>query len=276
MIVIVIESIAGVATIQDLGRPGRMHEALPPGGALVPELLAIANRAAGNEDGAAAIEVFGRVRLRAETEIVVGTLRCETLRAGDELVVESGPWRVAYVALRGGIDEPIVLGGRGAHLSAGIGRRLRPKDRLVAARDVERSFEVDERAGVALESTEPIRVIAGPDRIAGGLDTLLAGEYQIAPASDRVGTRLVGPPIGIGDARPKERGTHLAVSRPMARGAIEIPPDGAPIVLGPEHPTTGGYPVIGVIAHADLGRFFARPIGARVRFAAGAVRRADP
>jgi allophanate hydrolase subunit 2 len=60
----------------------------------------------------------------------------------------------------------------------------------------------------------------------------------------------------------------------MVRGAIELPPDGQPIVLGPEHPTTGGYPVIAVVATASQGQLFARPIGARIRFtrSAGAAR----
>jgi allophanate hydrolase subunit 2 len=57
----------------------------------------------------------------------------------------------------------------------------------------------------------------------------------------------------------------------MVAGAIEVPPSGAPIVLGPDHPTTGGYPVIAVVLHADLGRFHARRLGATIRFT-----RADP
>jgi allophanate hydrolase subunit 2 len=53
----------------------------------------------------------------------------------------------------------------------------------------------------------------------------------------------------------------------MVRGAIELPPDGQPIVLGPEHPTVGGHPIIGVIADADQDRFFATRVGGDVRFA---------
>jgi allophanate hydrolase subunit 2 len=52
----------------------------------------------------------------------------------------------------------------------------------------------------------------------------------------------------------------------MVAGAIEVPASGSPIVLGPDHPTTGGYPVLAVVLRADLGRFNARPIGAAVRF----------
>src|SRR5207237_2248896 len=58
-------AVAGLATVQDAGRPGRMHEGIPAGGALVPELLARANRAVGNAPGAAALEIFGRARARA-------------------------------------------------------------------------------------------------------------------------------------------------------------------------------------------------------------------
>jgi allophanate hydrolase subunit 2 len=127
----------------------------------------------------------------------------------------------------------------------------------------DRGGEVERAPGGFADDGSPIRVIAGPDRVAGTLETLCAGDYQISPASDRVGTRLVGPALSPGGD---------GASRPMVKGAIEVPPDGAPIVLGPEHPTTGGYPVIAVIASVDLGRFFARRIGARVRFTSAAAR----
>ena len=52
----------------------------------------------------------------------------------------------------------------------------------------------------------------------------------------------------------------------MVQGALEVPRDGQPIVLGPEHPTTGGYPIIAVIASAELGRFHAIRLGGSVRF----------
>ena len=68
---IVVEHVAGLATVQDLGRPGRMHEGLAPGGALVPEMLIAANRAVGNLDPAPAIELLGRIRLRVETPVAL-------------------------------------------------------------------------------------------------------------------------------------------------------------------------------------------------------------
>jgi allophanate hydrolase subunit 2 len=106
-----------------------------------------------------------------------------------------------------------------------------------------------------------IAVIAGPDFdafAASALTILASTGYTVLAASNRVGTRLDGPALPRTD-RPD-------VTRPMVRGAIEVPRDGQPIVLGPEHPTTGGYPLIGVIAYEDLGPFFAIPHGGRVRF----------
>ena len=56
-----------------------------------------------------------------------------------------------------------------------------------------------------------------------------------------------------------------AKSTPMVMGAIELTPSGL-IVFGPDHPTTGGYPVVAVVRSASLDRLFSRPIGAAVRF----------
>lgn len=248
-----IEHVAGLATIQDLGRPGRMHEGLAPGGALVPELLVEANRSVGNLDGAPAIELFGRIRIRAETAITLGAIRLD-LAPGEEITIENGTSRVAYLAMRGGIEAPLVLGGRGAQLSAGIGAPLRAGDRL---RPAGPPASVASKITAAL-GEGPIGVIAGPDPLAGALDLLVTRAWRIAPASDRVGTRLAGEPLPAGPGTGR--------SRPMVKGAIELPPDGIPIVLGPEHPTTGGYPVIGVVETGSLGRLFATPSGGRVTF----------
>jgi len=250
---------AGLVTVQDLGRPGHMHEALPRGGALVPELLVAANHAVGNRAGAAALEVLGRLVVRAEAAITVATDRGapRALAAGEELGVESEPRRVTYLALRGGVDAPLVLGSRSAQLSAGLGARLRAGDAIAPGVDA-----TSARPATPLPDDDaPIRLVAGPDHdafAAGALAVLCRAPYRILPTSDRVGTRLAGLAIPRTDA-PEH-------SRPMVRGALEVPRDGQPIVLGPEHPTTGGYPVLAVIVHADLGRFFARRLGGAVRF----------
>jgi allophanate hydrolase subunit 2 len=243
--------VIGLVTVQDFGRIGRMHEGLPHGGALVPELFVRANRAVRNPDATAAVEILGRITVRAESPIEIATDSSEprTLRPGDELTVESEPRRVTYLAVRGGVDAPLVLGARATHLSAGLGSLLRTGAAITAG-----AAPLVEASREPFEDRLTIRVLPGPD----GLDPapLTAGLYTVLPTSDRVGTRLEGPALPRGPE----------ATRPMVRGAIEVPGNGQPLVLGPEHPTTGGYPVIGVIASADLGRFFAIRVGGSVRF----------
>ncbi len=256
---LVVRKAMGLCTVQDLGRRGLMHVAVPPGGALVPELLVAANRAVGNPDDAAGIEVLGRLDVRAESNIVIsidGDSR--VLHAGEELSVTSGAQRCAYLAMRGGIDAPIVLGGRGTLLCADLGRPLRTDDVLRAATGGHQTS-----SGPLLEvAPGPIEIIPGPDFDAfdrAVIDVLVRAPYRVMPTSDRVGTRLTGAVLPR-VARYRER------SRPMVIGAIEVPADGQPIVLGPEHPTTGGYPVVGVIRSAHLGRFALIPLGGIVQF----------
>lgn len=263
---IVVTRARGLITVQDLGRPGRMHEALPRGGALVSDLFVLANRCAQNSDGAAALEVLGEIEIRAERDLLVGTDAERVLRAGSELVVASAPHRVAYLAVHGGIAAPEILGSRATHLSAGIGSLVRAGDRFDTLDDTGPARDTiteARRTRAALDGAAPIRVVVGPDRDAfpaGAIERLCAGSYRIDPTSNRVGTRLAGSAI---ERSPAYRET----SRPMVLGGIEIPAAGAPIVLGPEHPTTGGYPLLAVIAVDDLARFFAVPLGGTVRFA---------
>jgi allophanate hydrolase subunit 2 len=249
----------GLVTVQDLGRPGRMHEAVPPGGALVPDRLIAANRFVGNPDDAPALEILGQLVIRADSELRVATdsAGAKALSANDELIVTSEPRRVVYLAIRGGIAAPLMLGGRGALLCAGLGGLVRTGQRFEAAG----LAEVAAPPLTIDAATAPIRLIAGPDAdhfALGALDQLTSADYRILPSSDRVGTRLDGPVLARADV-PE-------VTRPMVIGAIEVPRDGKPIVLGPEHPTTGGYPVIAVVARADLGRLFSIRLGGTVRF----------
>ena len=250
----------GLVTVQDLGRRGHMHEAVPPGGALVRRALVAANRAAHNADDAPALEILGELALIAEADVEVATDRdgLRLARAGETIRVASAPGRVAYLAVRGGIAAPVVLGGRGTLLVARLGRPLRAGDRVEPAG----AAAIPAPAPLPAESAGPIRVLAGPDAGAFAPDALArfaAAPYRIAPTSDRVGTRLEGPAVARA-AGYRER------SRPMVCGAIEVPGDGAPIVLGPEHPTTGGYPVLAVVADSELDRLFAIAPGAHVRF----------
>jgi len=263
-------AVSGVATIQDGGRPGRMHEGIPPGGALVPELLARANAGARNAPVAAAVEVQGSLTVVARTAVTVadddGLPRL--LVDGETWTIACGEAGVRYAAMRGGVDVPVVLGGRGTLLVAGLGghegRALRRGDvlRVAPGPEVEGG---DVPAAPRLDAA--VRVVPGPDLDrfeAKALDVLLASEFRVSPRSSRVGVRLEGPALPRAD-------DDGAVSAPMVRGAIQVPSSGEPIVLGPDHPTTGGYPVLATVVRADLGALGARRARALVRFVLSAM-----
>jgi biotin-dependent carboxylase-like uncharacterized protein len=270
---LLIERVAGLATVQDLGRPGWMHEGIPAGGALVPKFLARANQAVGNPGSAAAVEIFGRLTVSCrQGPLALGREdgSVQRMAAGESLTIATpSSQRVAYLAVGGGLAVPVVCGGRGTLLVAGLGghegRPLRRGDRVAVGDGHALASSWGDDVGVeeaAEPAHDPIRVVAGPDLDrfgAGALATLTSGAFVVLPESDRVGTRLQGPSL-------ERDGDDDGGSLPMVAGAIEVPAGGQAIVLGPDHPTTGGYPVLAVVARRDLGRFASRPVGARVRF----------
>lgn len=257
--------------VQDLGRPGRLAEGIPRGGALVPGALVRANRLAGADDGAAALERFGPLVLEAEVDARLATDDgvVHELRAGERARLEWGPGRrVGYVAVGGGLDVPSVLGGRGTLVSAGLGghhgRALRRGDVLAIGERRARPRALV--AGARPRPTElvSVHVVPGPDPelcAPDALARLCASEWRVSHQSSRTGIRLEGPSI-------EARGGVALRTVPMVAGAIELPPAGAPIVLGPEHPTTGGYPVLCVATQDGLEDLCAAPVGATVRFVA--------
>jgi 5-oxoprolinase (ATP-hydrolysing) subunit C len=243
--------VLGLSTVQDLGVHGYMHEALPPGGALVPELLALANRAAQNPDGAIAVEVQGRLVVRAMTRVLVAIddQPARVLEPGTELEIVSGARRCAYLAVHGGVVGTLSQARRrGDLVSAGIGRplvagaTLDVGDALASSAPPARFVDGDTQTTTAQPARfvdgDIVTIIPGPDLDAftdDALASLVSAPYRILPASNRVGTRLAGPVL-------PRRADYRERSRPMVIGALEVPRDGQPIALGPEHPTTGGYP----------------------------------
>jgi KipI family sensor histidine kinase inhibitor len=262
--VIEIATATGLATIQDGGRPGYMHQGVPPGGPLVPELLSRANAAVSDAPGEAAIEALGAITIVARGAILVASDDGHTLalQSGETFSLAGGPSAVRYLAVRGGIDVPLVLGGRGtlvvARLGGHEGRPLRRGDLLRVA-----AAPLDVRAIPSpIDASAPVQVVLGPDldRFSEhAIEHLFGSTFTIDARSDRVGARLKGPPLtsATDPASP---------SAPMVRGAIQVPPSGEPIVLGPDHPTTGGYPVIATVVRRCLGSVAARHTGAPIRF----------
>jgi len=257
-----ITSAGAPAMVQDGGRPGRMHQGVPRGGPLIPDLLRATNASVGNEAGAAGLECFGELRLKLSGDPLWISVDGEpSLATPDTTFVVQRPSAllVRYVAFRGALDLPEQLGGRGALPVAGIGRVLRKGDRLrVAPSPGPEPTPLTPH----LDLDAPVRVLRGPDLDRfpeAGLAALTSSEFAISPASDRTGTRLTGAILPrTGDDRPGPT--------PMTRGAIQVPASGQPIVLGPDHPVTGGYPVLAVVIQADWGRIHGRRPGARVRF----------
>ncbi|RIQ17219.1 5-oxoprolinase subunit C family protein, partial [Jiangella rhizosphaerae] len=167
-----------------------------------------------------------------------------------------------YLAVRGGIGVPPVLGSRSWDSLAGIGPPpLRAGDLLPLAGDHDGEPFVDVapvRPPVPPQSGEVrLRVLPGPraGRFAPpALDRLFGSAYEVTADSDRVGLRLAGPPLpaapGVAAELPPEG---------MVTGALQVPPSGRPVLFLADHPVTGGYPVIGVVATADV------PLAAQLR-----------
>jgi allophanate hydrolase subunit 2 len=111
------------------------------------------------------------------------------------------------------------------------------------------------------DRASPLRVVTGPQ--AGqfddaGLAAFFAGTYRVDASSDRRGLRLAGPAV-----------THERVDLPsqgVLPGAIQIPPNGQPIILGWDGPVTGGYPVIAGVISVDLPKMAQLCPGDAVRF----------
>jgi KipI family sensor histidine kinase inhibitor len=256
----------GPALVIDGGRIGHMHEGVPRGGPMVAEALANANVAAGNAAGAAAIEVYGLFEIVARGGGVLVADDSGASRALDDgegyVVATEGRTRVRYLAVSGGIDVPVVLGGRGTMLGAGIGgyagRIVKRGDRLGLGSEIGHGRERESvRAG---DEGADVVIVDGPDADEGVLSAIDGATYVVGARSDRVGTRLEG------EALPSVQTARDRRSTPMVQGAIELTPAGL-VVLGPDHPTTGGYPAVAVVRSDSIGRLLQIPVGGRVRLA---------
>lgn len=270
--------------VMDQGRPGLGALGVPAGGAADPAALAAANRLVGNEDGAAGLEITfrgGALRFPhgalaaltgarfAATRSMEGAVRWNetlALAPGETLTLgraESGCR--CWLALRGGLLVPQVMGSRSTFLPAGFGglqgRSLRAGDMLDCGSPGDETGILRALPPVDAEIDAPLRVVVGPQvsRIDdAGLTALFGGAYKVSAASDRRGLRLTGPAV-----------THARTALPsqgVLPGAIQVPPDGQPIILGWDGPVTGGYPVIAGVIAADWPRLAQLKPGDAVRF----------
>jgi KipI family sensor histidine kinase inhibitor len=260
-----------LTTIQDAGRPGLRRLAVPTTGCADPLSARLANACVGNPEDAPVIELCGPgLRLRFEKTAFValsGATVSADLERGD---LEHGTMRIpmnvavrarssntlsirgveggarAYVAISG-LQAPRLLGSASVDLSSQFLRPLEALDSLeVDAFDPDRARR--EPIAVAPRAST-VRVVVGPQLQhfdEATLSRFLSTSWLVGLDSDRVGSRLDGE-------RLKHAGASEIVSDGMVPGCIQVPPDGRPIVMGCDCPTTGGYPKIACVVSADLG-----------------------
>ncbi|MEV4436492.1 biotin-dependent carboxyltransferase family protein [Streptomyces sp. NPDC049555] len=271
-----------LTTVQDLGRPGYAHLGVPRSGALDEPAHRLANRLVGNPDGAATLETTVNgcaVRTDAPVVAAVTGAPCpvrvdgrpaawgEPLFLPAGAVLEAGPATAGvrtHLAFAGGIAVPEVLGSRSRDLLSGLGPDplvdgallpLGPPCGPPAAADVV-PWSAPGPGGLVLP------LIPGPRDDWFAPDALrlwAAGGLVVSPESNRIGLRTRGPAL----ARVRE---GELPSEGVVLGAVQVPPDGLPVLFLADHPTTGGYPVVGVIPAAALPAAAQAPPGTPLRF----------
>jgi len=253
-------------TVQDRGRPGLERFGIPTGGAADWFAARVANQLVGNQPDAALLECTATgPTLRFDDDAIVAITGGQVASAADWQAVgvargaslpigTIGPGLRTYIAVRGGIDVPIVLGSRSfcqrGAFGGGFGRPLAAGDRLrigqmVGHEPVSEPWSPSHR--LPLQGPWEVRTIAGPHTdafAADALDRLSATACRVTPEIDRMGLRLETPAMRL------QSGEILTV--PMTEGAIQVTPSGELIVLHVDHQTTGGYPVIATVISADL------------------------
>ena len=276
-----------LTTIQDAGRPGLAHLGIPPSGFLDAPAARLANRLVGNDENDALLETTGRgpcLRLRklppGTTAIIVALtgastpiringrpaepLSAQILRLGDELEVGHTAAGVrSYLAIRGGLRVPPILGSRSTDLLSGLGPApLQRGQHLGIGRPTRPVPPADVVAGHQIPTAACVGLHLGPaDRLfqTTSLQLLTSANWTVSSTSSRIGLRLIGPRLSrVNDAELPPEG--------MVRGSVQVPPDGQPVVLLADGPVTGGYPVVGVVRETDFPLLAQAAPGTDLRF----------
>ncbi|MFE5029067.1 biotin-dependent carboxyltransferase family protein [Streptomyces sp. NPDC056656] len=276
-----------LTTVQDEGRPGHAHLGVPHSGALDLPAARLANRLVGNPRGAAVLETTldgCAVRPRCDVTVAVVGAPCAVTVDGRPVawgapvqvpagaLLDLGPARSgvrSYAAFAGGVAVEPVLGSRSADLLSGLGPAPLADGRVLPLGTVPSTHA---RVDVAPQPGPPrelvLRISLGPRAdwfTAASLRTLTTRAYRVSSASNRIGLRTEGPPL----LRASE---GELPSEGMVMGAVQVPPDGRPVVFLADHPTTGGYPVVAVVRQADLPAAAQATPGTPVRFVLAAGR----
>jgi antagonist of KipI len=245
-------------TVQDLGRFGWAHFGISASGAADSFALRAGNLLVGNAENAAAVEMtLMGAAFEFETDTVVALAGSDfgaglplwtavEMKAGQTL--RCGPSQSgarSYLCVRGGIAVPKSMGSASTHVITGVGGRpLRAGDLLPIGNEAIRRPRAAPKSVPALDAGT-LRVTDGPQAVQFA-DELYRGVYTVSEESNRMGLRLRGAAI------PSAAGAMLTEGAPL--GAVQVPPDGQPIVLFVEHQTTGGYPKPANVISADFRR----------------------
>jgi len=271
--------------VMDGGRYGYTYLGVPIGGAADALALRWANRLVGNADGAAGLEItlkgpllafphggavaltgapFAALRSSGDPAVWYETL----IMAPDEQLdigAASSGCR-CWLAVQGGIEVPEVMRSRSTFLPAGFGgldgRALKAGDQI-ALGEASVAPRVLRIQPPTTNETAVLHVVPGPQAAYfndAGLAAFFNSSYRVDSASDRRGVRLHGAPVTV-------TAQDGIATQAVLPGAIQIPPDGQPIILGWDGPVTGGYPVIAGLVSADLARLAQLKPGDTVRFA---------
>jgi biotin-dependent carboxylase-like uncharacterized protein len=267
--------------VEDLGRPGHAHLGVGRSGAADRSSLRLANRLVGNRESAAALEItLGGAAFCFHADATIAFTGAPVpITVGGRAFAPNAPISVrpgdiariqrpsvglrTYLAVRGGVAVPAVLGSRSSDTLADLGPpALRAGDLLPVGHDVDGFPNADLAPVPDLPATPTLRIRPGPRHEHFTLDalaTLTALPYTVTPALDRVGIRLLGAAL-------RRRADEELPPEGTVTGAIQVPPNGQPVLFLADHPVTGGYPVIAVVASTDQDLAAQVRPGQKIRF----------
>jgi len=262
-------------TVQDLARYGFQQYGMPVSGTMDRFAAIVGNRLVDNPDQTALLEcTLKGPELLFQQDTVIAITGADLSPTIDdkhvplwERIAMPGGSRLrfgaqrsgsrTYLAIAGGIDVPMILGSRSTHSSSATGglqgRALKPGDILSMGRPTQSADRMMERRlpdqlRPRYDRSITLRIIPDPRQeyfAESALATLTGSSYSVTPQSNRMGYRLTGPQL-------VRTGSDRFISDGTVMGALQIPPDGQPILLMADRQTTGGYPTIAVVISADL------------------------
>ena len=254
-----------LSLVEDAGRPGHGAVGVSPSGAADRGSFAAGARLVGNDParhaaiettlGGLVVEAAGQLRVALTGAPCPAAVDGRPVSWGQAFVLEAGQVLAlgqpraglrSYLSLAGGIDVAPVLGSRSTDVLSGLGPpRLFPGMVLPVGGEGGWSGPALPEPHDEATATTILRILPGPRT--DWLDDLepLTSTWQVSPDSNRIGIRLIGSTL----VRKLSRSGELP-SEPLVRGAMQLTPSGQPVIFGPDHPTTGGYPVIAVLTEA--------------------------